>query len=150
VFAGEVVIAGVILVLSRRIADAPVEKRPRLDWLGSVLSALGLGLFVYGVLRAGEWGRIQPKEDGPSWAGLSPTIWLMLAGLFVIWIFFHWKARVDARGEAPLLRPAMLRNRQLTGGLTMFFFQYLVQGGFSSSCRCSCRSAWACRRWRPA
>ena len=24
----------------------------------------------------------------------------------------------------------MLRNRQLTGGLTMFFFQYLVQAGF--------------------
>ena len=23
----------------------------------------------------------------------------------------------------------MLRNRQLTGGLTMFFFQYLVQAG---------------------
>ena len=28
------------------------------------------------------------------------------------------------------MRPAMLRNRQLTGGLTMFFFQYLVQAGF--------------------
>ena len=24
----------------------------------------------------------------------------------------------------------MLRNQQLTGGLTMFFFQYLVQAGF--------------------
>ena len=28
------------------------------------------------------------------------------------------------------MRPAMLQNRQLTGGLTMFFFQYLVQAGF--------------------
>ena len=28
------------------------------------------------------------------------------------------------------MRTAMLRNRQLTGGLTMFFFQYLVQAGF--------------------
>jgi Na+/melibiose symporter-like transporter len=28
------------------------------------------------------------------------------------------------------VRVAMLRNRQLTGGLTMFFFQYLVQAGF--------------------
>jgi MFS family permease len=130
VFAGEVVIAGGILLLSRQIADAPVEKRPRLDWVGSVLSAAGLALFVFGVLRAGEWGWIQPKESGPSWAGLSPTIWLMLAGMLVIWIFFRWEARVDARGGEPLLRPAMLRNRQLTGGLTMFFFQYLVQGGF--------------------
>ncbi len=28
------------------------------------------------------------------------------------------------------MRPAMFRNRQLTSGLTMFFFQYLVQAGF--------------------
>lgn len=130
VFAGEVVIAAAILLLSRRIADAPVEKQPRLDYVGSVLSALGLALFVFGVLRAGEWGWIQPKEGGPSWAGLSPSIWLMLAGLFVIWIFFRWEAHVVARGGEPLVRPAMLQNRQLTGGLTMFFFQFLVQGGF--------------------
>jgi MFS family permease len=130
VFAGEVLIGAAILLLSRRIADAPVEQRPRLDWVGSVLSALGLGLFVFGVLRAGEWGWIQPKEGGPSWAGVSPSLWLMLAGLVVIWIFFRWEVRVDARGGEPLVRPAMLQNRQLTGGLTMFFFQFLVQGGF--------------------
>ncbi len=130
VFVGEVLIGAAILVLSRRIADAPVEQRPRLDWVGSVLSALGLGLFVFGVLRAGEWGWIQPKGGGPSWAGLSPTVWLMLGGLLVIWVFFRWEARVDARGGEPLVRPSMLQNKQLTGGLTMFFFQFLVQGGF--------------------
>ena len=28
------------------------------------------------------------------------------------------------------MRPAMLRNKQMTGGLIIFFFQYLVQAGF--------------------
>jgi len=130
VFAGEVVLVLVILLLVRRIADAPVEKRPHLDLVGAVLSALGLGLLVFGVLRSGEWGWIQPKADGPSWAGLSPTVWLILGGLFVLWIFFRWQARLVARGDEPLVRPVMLRNRQLTGGLIMFFFQYLVQAGF--------------------
>jgi MFS family permease len=130
VFAGEVVLVLVILLLTRRIADAPVEKRPHLDLVGAVLSALGLGLLVFGVLRSGEWGWIQPKADGPSWAGLSPTVWLILGGLFVLWIFFRWEARLVARGDEPLVRPVMLRNRQLTGGLIMFFFQYLVQAGF--------------------
>ena len=87
-------------------------------------------LLVFGVLRSGEWGWIQPKAGGPSWAGLSPTVWLILGGLFVIWLFFRWQARRESRGQEPLVRPAMLRNRQLTGGLTMFFFQYLVQAGF--------------------
>jgi MFS family permease len=130
VFAGEVVLVILILLLARRIADAPVETRPRLDVVGAVLSALGLGLLVFGVLRSGEWGWIQPKAGGPSWAHLSPTMWLILAGLFVIWIFFHWEARLAARSEEPLVRPAMLRNKQLTGGMIMFFFQYLVQAGF--------------------
>jgi Na+/melibiose symporter-like transporter len=94
-----------------------------------VLSALGLALIVFGVLRSGEWGWIQPKTGGPSWASLSPTIWLILAGLFVIWLFSRWEVRRQERGEEPLVRPGMLRNRQLTGGLTMFFFQYLVQAG---------------------
>jgi MFS family permease len=130
VFAGEVVLVLVILLLARRIADAPSEKRPQLDAVGAVLSALGLALIVFGVLRSGEWGWIQPKGDGPSWAGLSPTIWLIIAGCFVLWIFRWWQERRVERGEEPLMRPGMLQNRQLSGGLTMFFFQYLVQAGF--------------------
>jgi MFS family permease len=130
VFAGEVLLVIAILILARRIADAPVEERPQLDVVGAVLSALGLGLLVFGVLRSGEWGWLQPKAGAPSWAGISPTFWLVLGGLLVIWLFFLWQARRESRGEEPLVRTAMLRNRQLTGGLTMFFFQYLVQAGF--------------------
>src|SRR5438034_4454330 len=130
VFAGEVVLVLVILVFTRRIADPPAETRARLDFVGAALSALGLSVLVFGVLRSGEWGWIHPTKEGPSWAGLSPTVWLVLAGLLVIWIFFRWEAMRDAQGKEPLVRPEMLRNRQLTGGLTMFFFQYLVQAGF--------------------
>jgi EmrB/QacA subfamily drug resistance transporter len=129
VFAGEVVIVLAILLMTRRIADAPVEERPRFDFVGAALSALGLSLLVFGVLRSGEWGWIQPKAGGPEWAGVSPTVWLVLAGLFVIWVFFRWQARVESHGGEPLVRPAMLRNKQLNGGLMMFFFQYLAQAG---------------------
>jgi MFS family permease len=130
VFAGEVVLVIVILVLGRRIADAPVESRPQLDLVGAVLSALGLALLVFGVLRSGEWGWIRPSAGAPSWSHLSPTVWLILAGLFVLWLFSRWQIRVSERGREPLVRPGMLRNAQLSGGLIMFFFQYLVQAGF--------------------
>jgi MFS family permease len=129
VFAGEVVVVLIILLLTRRIADAPSEERRGLDLIGTVLSAAGLGLLVFGVLRSSEWGWIQPKAEGPSWAGLSPTVWLILAGMFVIWVFSRWEVRRVARGEEPLVRPGLLKNRQLNGGLIMFFFQYLVQAG---------------------
>ncbi|HET7855920.1 MAG TPA: MFS transporter [Gaiellaceae bacterium] len=130
VFAGEVVLVIAILLLGRRIADAPVEARPQLDVIGAILSALGLGLLVFGVLRSGEWGWIRPSAGAPSWAGLSPTVWLIIGGAFVIWLFSRWEVRCSELGKEPLVRPGLLRNEQLSGGLIMFFFQYLVQAGF--------------------
>ncbi|MEV7739295.1 MFS transporter [Streptomyces sp. NPDC088921] len=129
VFAGEVVMVLGILLLARRITEAPIGERARIDVMGAVLSALGLGIFVYGVLRSDEWGWFQPKPDAPSWLGVSLVVWLMLAGLLLIWLFLRWEARVVQQGKEPLVAPAMLQNKQLTGGLTMFFFQYLVQMG---------------------
>ncbi|MFJ2091503.1 MFS transporter [Streptomyces sp. NPDC087901] len=129
VFAGEVVVVIGILVLAGRIADAPVGERPRIDLVGAGLSALGLGVFVYGVLRSDEWGWFQPKPDEPSWLGVSLVVWLMLAGLLLIWLFLRWEAGMAERRREPLVDPGMLHNKQLTGGLTMFFFQYLVQMG---------------------
>ena len=58
-----------ILALARRVQDAPVETRPRLDLAGAALSAAGLGLAVFGVLRSSTWGRVLPKPGGPAvWA----------------------------------------------------------------------------------
>ncbi|MGW5348133.1 MFS transporter [Streptomyces sp. NPDC004050] len=129
VFAGEVVLVLVILYFARRLSDAPPEARSRIDLAGVALSALGLGAFVYGILRAGEWGWFVPKAGAPALLGISLTVWLMLAGLFLIRIFLGWEARLVAHRRDPLLDPGLLGNRQLAGGLTMFFFQYFVQMG---------------------
>ncbi|WP_107417267.1 MFS transporter [Streptomyces sp. CB00455] len=129
VFAGEVLVVLGILVLARPITDAVSEERSRIDLIGTVLSALGLGSFVYGVLRSDEWGWFQPKPDAPALLGISLTVWLMLLGIGLTWLFLRWEVRLVRQHKEPLLDPAMLQNKQLTGGLTMFFFQYLVQMG---------------------
>ena len=129
VFVGEVLIVLVILALARRVQDAPVETRPRLDLVGAVLSAAGLGLAVFGVLRSSVWGWVLPKPGGPAVLGLSPTIVLIFAGVLVLWLFSTWEHHVEKRGAEPLVRLSMLGNRQLTGGLVMFFFQFLIQAG---------------------
>jgi len=129
VFAGEVVIVIAILALSRKMQDVPVEAQPRLDYVGVVLSAVGLGLAVFGVLRSGVWGWVRPKPGGLEWLGLSLTLWLILAGVLIVWLFFRWEERQIATGREPLVRPQLLQNPQLGGGLTMFFFQFLIQAG---------------------
>jgi MFS family permease len=129
VFAGEVLIVLVILLLTRRMAGAVPGEHVRLDLVGTGLSALGLGLIVFGILKAGTWGFVQPKPDAPQWLGLSPSIWLELAGVIVLIAFMWWENRRLATGRAPLINPKMLTNATLRGGLTSFFFQYLLQAG---------------------
>lgn len=129
VFAGEVAIVIAILFLARRVADTPGEAGVKLDLVGTVLSALGLGLLVYGVLRSGTWGFVQPKPNAPHWLGLSPVIWLITAGVVVLLLFLSWEDRLISQGKEPLINLPRLRNPVLRGGLIAFMFQYLLQAG---------------------
>ena len=56
-------------------------------------------------------------------------MWLILAGGFVLWLFFMWESRLEDRGDEPLVRPSIFRHTQMVGGLRMFFFQFFVQSG---------------------
>jgi len=129
VFAGEVVIVAAILVLVRKVADVPPDRTAHLDLVGTALSALGLGLVVYGILRGGSWGFVIPKPGGPEWLGISPVVWLVIAGGVVLRGFLGWETRRRDRGEPALIDPAMLDNRLLRGGLSSFSLQYLLQAG---------------------
>jgi MFS family permease len=129
VFAGEVLIVFAILALTRRMEDSKPDSGVRLDLVGTVLSALGLGLIVFAILRSGAWGFVKPKPQAPEWIGLSPVIWMLLGGGIVVWLFVLWENRCLARGREPLVNPAILANLQLRGGLISFFFQYLLQAG---------------------
>lgn len=129
VFAGEVLIVLGILALTRRIADAPPDEGARLDLVGTGLSAVGLGLMVFGILQGGTWGFVTPKPGAPEWLGLSPVLWLVLAGGLVLRALLAWESRRLESGASILLNPGMLRNIQLRGGLVSFFLQYFLQSG---------------------
>ncbi len=134
VFFGEVVIAIAILATLRKLQDTPPVPS-RVDYLGSLLSVIGLGLLVYGVLKSSEWGLVMPKVGAPALFGVSLSTWLIGAGLLVVWIFAHWERRLERLHDAdptalpPLVRPSMFGVRQLSGGLSMFFAQFMIQAG---------------------
>jgi Major Facilitator Superfamily len=128
VFAGEVLIGVGIFLLSRRVADAPVDVRPRLDVLGSVLWAAGMGLIVFAVLKSGEWGWFLPSQDAPTIFGMSPVVWMIVAGLVTLRLFGSHIRRLDDEGKEPLFSPSLI-DRGLNGGLLMFLFQFIVMMG---------------------
>ena len=129
VFAGEVLIVAVILLFARRVNDTPPEKGVKLDLVGTALSALGLGLIVFGILKSGTWGVVQPKPEAPQWLGLSPVTWLLLGGGVVLALFLRWEGLRIGRGQGALLNPKLLRNVQMRSGVLSFLFMFLVQAG---------------------
>ena len=104
VFAGEVVIVTAILLLRRRMKSAPAARAPpELDLVGVALSAAGLGLIVFGILKSSDWGRIKPRgaltinghEITPF--GFSVVPFLILAGLGLLGSFAQWEEHASGR-----------------------------------------------------
>jgi MFS family permease len=129
VFAGEVVLVLVILALSTRVADAPRQPDVHMDPVGTLLSASGLGLVVFGLVRTGTWGFVVPKPDAPQWLGTSPVVWLILGGGALLTLFVFWEGRRVRQHKGALVDPTLLRIPGLQAGLTSFFFQFLLQAG---------------------
>ena len=97
--------------------------------IGALLSIAGLSLLVFGVLQSGTWGFVKAKPGHLNcwaprpWSGSSPAAcWSSTASSC-------GRRRRSAGAANRSSGPAMLRNPQLAGGLSMFFFQFFIQAG---------------------
>jgi MFS family permease len=136
VFAAEtVVVIGILVFGVRRIRDTGVGSGERLDRVGALLSAAGLGLVVFGILKSSQWGLITPTgaltiggtEITPF--GFSAVPFFIAAGVLVLTAFRGWERHVIEAGRDPLLRPDLLSLSQLRAGLSMFVSTYLIMAG---------------------
>ena len=131
IFAGEVLLVALILVMTPKVADAVrTGPAPKLDIVGSVLSAAGLGLVVLGVLQSSTWGWVKPKEDSPVTPfGFSLTVFVIGFGAVLLWAFTAWQGRRESSGRDPLVHLALLKIAPLRSGLIGLFSQNLILMG---------------------
>lgn len=130
VFVGEVILSILIVLAVGWIEEGARPKRvPKIDWVGSALTALGLGLIVYGVLQASEWGWIANSNSPITPFGLSLTPFVVGAGFLVLGGFTRWTERRVRLGLDPLIHMKLFEIRPLKAGLQMFFAQNLILMG---------------------
>lgn len=130
VFVGEVVVVLLIVAAVGLIAETPKTKPvPEIDWVGAVLSALGLSLFVFGILQASQWGWLANSDSPITPFGLSLAPFVIAAGLVILGLFVRWSERRSRRGLDPLFRLGLLDIVPFTAGLKMFFVQNLILMG---------------------
>jgi MFS family permease len=136
VFAAETVVVILLLLVRGQIPKAvAAARKPRLDIVGVALSAGGLGLAVFAILRSSVWGFVKPRtpptingtEITPL--GFSPVPFLVLAGLALLGAFVLWEQRRARLGKDQLLDTTLLRIGQLRAGLSSLLGQQLVLMG---------------------
>ena len=131
IFAGEVLLVALILAMTPKVADSVrTGPTPRLDIVGTVLSASGLGLIVLGVLQSSTWGWVRPKEDSPVEPfGFSLTVFVIGFGAVLMWAFTAWQDRRESTGRDPLVHLSLLKIASLRAGLIGLFSQNLILMG---------------------
>lgn len=135
VFFAEVVVMAVVLAFVRLIPDTSRPQPIRIDALSVLLSAAGLTLIVYAMLQSKTWGWVLPKNSPEIGGvplnplGLSLVPYLLLAGGFLLWLFFIRQEALVARGVPPLVHVSMLSIKRLRSGLSVLGAQYMVTAG---------------------
>ncbi len=108
----------VIIVLSRKIEDPlPADPTRPFDTMGAILSAVGLVVFVMGILAA----------DNNLWLMFA----LMLSGALILVWFFAWIRARERAGREALLSTVLFRDRSSNLGLVTQNAQWLVLLGTS-------------------
>ncbi|MEV4561727.1 MFS transporter [Kitasatospora sp. NPDC049285] len=127
VFAGEVVLVVVILLLMRWVPAQPEpDRRPHLDVWGVVLSAAGLALMVLAVLQSGTWGWVEPRNPPFTVIGFAPTLFVVALGGALVYAFCRLERHRERRGLDPLVALDLFDNRPLRAGLITLFNQNTV------------------------
>jgi MFS family permease len=130
VFVGEVVLVLGILAMTRFVGDALRSgPRPRLDLVGTVLSAAGLGVVVLGILESSTWGLVQPKDAPFELFGFAPTLFVIAGGAALLWAFVAWQRHREEIGSDPLVHLSLLKVPPLRAGLIGLFSQNLILMG---------------------
>jgi EmrB/QacA subfamily drug resistance transporter len=129
VFVGEVLVAIAILISLRVVREPERSPGVRLDWVGSILSAAGLALLVYGVLQASTWGWLVPRDSPVEPFGFSLAPFVTAAGAVVLALFVSWQRRRERLGLQPLVHLGLFRKPVLRSGVSMLLAQNVILMG---------------------
>src|SRR5215475_5230611 len=115
VFFFNVPIAFVVVLISlRHVGENSNRETTRVDWLGAILAALGLGALVYGL--------IEPSQVGFN----DRSVIIALASGVVVLILFLF---VESRLSQPMLPLTLFRSRTFAGTNLLTFSLYAALGG---------------------
>jgi EmrB/QacA subfamily drug resistance transporter len=104
----------VVLIALRHVVENSDKENTRVDWVGAILAATGLGALIYGLIESSRLG----------FGDRSVVLVLIIASALLIIFLF-----VEARISQPMLPLTLFRVRTFTGANLLTFLLYAALGG---------------------
>ena len=114
-FGLEVVVIAVVLSQIKLVKDVPYTGSRQIDFVGAVLSVLGMGGLVLGIL---VW------QEGGEAVGL-----LMAIGAAALALLAYWLVRRKREGKVTLIDPDLFRFPHFRIGISQQMMQQITLGG---------------------
>ena len=133
IFVAIALVLGSILINESR----DTEEKPSIDFVGIILSALGLLSVVFGFIKASDYGWFSMKHTvslfGFEFAkGEISPIWFFLGiGFLILGLFLLWENYVSKKGWTPLVSLSLFKNRQFATATTVTMIISLAMTGLS-------------------
>jgi EmrB/QacA subfamily drug resistance transporter len=108
-------LAVVVTLISLRYVTKNADREStRVDWIGAILAALGLGALVYGLIQSSQVG-----------VNNRSVVMALAAGIIVLILFLF----VESRLSQPMLPLKLFRSRTFAGTNLLTFLLYAALGG---------------------
>lgn len=115
-FTCELIIVIFIIVMQKKMPDfTPTESKNDLDITGSIISFIGLVLFVLGILMLSE--------------DTTTSITVIILGLIVLAVFALFEIKRKRKGKVPLLDMDLFKDKNLRAGAAIILLTDIVMGG---------------------
>lgn len=131
VFVALVLVIGSFII--REFRDT--EEKPKLDFIGVILSSLGMLSLVFGIIEASKYGWWFAKEQFITlghtfnFGSYSVVPISMALGVTILTLFMLWERFVQKQGNTPLVSLKLFSNRQYASGVFTTMLLSLSQAG---------------------
>jgi EmrB/QacA subfamily drug resistance transporter len=126
-----VIVVAILLAGSPLVKDERGPEKKQIDWLGVLLSSVGLFLVVFGIIESESYGWIVARKPFPYFqlGSVSIAVVSLLAGIVIVALFAIWEWRFEKQGGMPVVSMRLFKNRQFVSGAGVTGVMMLAQNG---------------------
>lgn len=130
-------VVAIILVLGSFVIKEfkDTEEKISIDYLGIMLSSLGLLSVVFGIIESSTYGWWKVKQAFVVWGQvigfntISIVPFFIAFGIILLALFLLWELRMQTKGKTPLVSLELFKNKQFVLAASVTAILALVQTG---------------------